>query len=66
MFAMLFSSPGVLLFTKHFTIYLFFLRTCGVWKNQNTESNVENAKILNSNVWKNQNSQLLSLEKPKH
>ena len=66
MFAMLFSSPGVLLFTKHFTIYIFFLRTCSVWKNQNTESNVENAKIQNSNVWKNQNSQFLCLEKPKH
>ena len=67
MFAILFSSPNVLLLTKHFTIYIFFLKSCGVWKNQNTEySNVENAKIQNSNVWKNQNSQFIYLEKPKH
>ena len=63
MFAMLFSSPGVLLFTKHFTIYIFFLRTCGVWKNQNTESNVEKAKIQNSNVWISENTEMQFFEK---
>ena len=66
MFAILFSSPNVLLLTKDFTIYIFFYIHAVFGKTKTLNSKVENTKVQNSNVWKNQNSQFLCLEKPNH
>ena len=66
MFAILFSSPNVLLLTKDFTIYIFFYRHAVFGKTKTLNSKVENTKVQNSNVWKNQNSQFLCLEKTNH
>ena len=55
MFAMLFSSPGVLLFTKHFTIYIFFFTDMRC---------LEKPKHW-IQCWKRQNPEFQCLEKPK-
>ena len=65
MFAILFSSPDVLLVNQTFN-NLHFFTDMRCLEKPTLNSNVENAKIHNSIVSKNQNSQFLCLEKPKH
>ena len=67
MFAMLFSSPGVLLFTKHFTIYIFFYGHAVFGKTKTLNPMLKTpksripmfgkTKIHNSYVWKSQNTE---------